>query len=106
MFADLHTSNIEDVDNDISINKKIKVFVGYKNPLKSYAKYGDIIWFPCGMFILTAASISRSTSGWNISITGKDKMCLLDGTVGGTLPASTTFHEKEILLNDSGDYEI
>lgn len=105
MLASIDNSNLEDIDNEISINKKIKVLIGYDNPLKSYKNYGDIIWFPCGLFILSSANISRSTSGWNISITGKDKMCLLDGTAGGTLPASVTFHESLVQL-DNGDVEI
>lgn len=105
MLASIDNSNIEDIDNEISINKKIKVLIGYDNPLKSYKNYGDIIWFPCGLFVLSSANISRSTSGWNISITGKDKMCLLDGTAGGTLPASITFHESLVQL-DNGDVEI
>lgn len=105
MLASIDNSNLEDIDNEISINKKIKVLIGYDNPLKSYKNYGDIIWFPCGLFVLSSANISRSTSGWNISITGKDKMCLLDGTAGGTLPASVTFHESLVQL-DNGDVEI
>lgn len=105
MLASIDNSNLEDIDNEISINKKIKVLIGYDNPLKSYQNYGDIIWFPCGLFVLSSANISRSTSGWNISITGKDKMCLLDGTAGGTLPASITFHESLVQL-DNGDVEI
>ena len=105
MLASIDNSNLEDIDNEISINKKIKVLIGYDNPLKSYKNYGDIIWFPCGLFVLSSANISRSTSGWNISITGKDKMCLLDGTAGGTLPASITFHETLVQL-DNGDVEI
>ena len=105
MFASIDNSNLEDIDNEISINKKIKVLIGYDNPLKSYKDYGNIIWFPCGLFVLSSANISRSTSGWNISITGKDKMCLLDGTAGGTLPASVTFHESLVQL-DNGDVEI
>lgn len=105
MLASIDNSNLEDIDNEISINKKIKVLIGYDNPLKSYKDYGDIIWFPCGLFVLSSANISRSTSGWNISITGKDKMCLLDGTAGGTLPASVTFHESLVQL-DNGDVEI
>ena len=105
MLADEHNSNIEDIDNEISINKKVKVLVGYTNPLKSYAHYGDIIWFPCGVFVLSSASVSRSTSGWNISISGKDKMCLLDGSAGGIFPASITFHENYI-QKDNGDIEI
>lgn len=105
MLASIDNSNLEDIDNEISINKKIKVLIGYDNPLKSYKNYGDIIWFPCGLFVLSSANISCSTSGWNISITGKDKMCLLDGTAGGTLPASITFHESLVQL-DNGDVEI
>ena len=53
MLASFENSNIEDIENEISINKKVKILVGYKNPLKSYAHYGDIIWFPCGMFVLS-----------------------------------------------------
>ena len=100
MLADETNSNLENIDNEISINKKVRVYVGYKNPLKSYAQYGDIIWFKCGMYVLSSANISRSTSGWTISISGKDKMCLLDGTVGGTFPASVTFHESYIYDNE------
>nr|DAN98166.1 MAG TPA: protein of unknown function (DUF5047) [Caudoviricetes sp.] len=96
MLANENNSDIENIDNEISINKKVKVFVGYNNPLKSYARYGDIIWFPCGLFVLSNASAARSTSGWTISISGKDKMCLLDGTAGGTFPGSITFHESYI----------
>ena len=105
MLSSIENSNLEDIDNEISINKKIKILIGLDNPLKEYSQYGDIIWFPCGVFVISSASINRSTNGWTISITGKDKMCLLDGSVGGILPASTTFHESLIAL-DNGDIEI
>lgn len=105
MLANEQNSNLENIDNEISINKKVKIMIGYNNPMKSYAHYGDIIWFPCGLFVLSSANISRSTSGWNISISGKDKMCLLDGTAGGVFPASITFHESYI-YQKNGDIEI
>lgn len=105
MLASIDTDNIEDIDNDISIKRKIKVFIGYSNPLKEYQDYGEIIWFPCGLFIITQASVSRSITGWNISIQGKDKMALLDGTAGGTFPASITFHESYI-EEDNGDITV
>lgn len=99
MLASADNSNIEDVNNDIAINKKIKVEIGLKNPFRD--QYSDeIIWFPKGLYVISSASISRSTSGWNISITAKDKGCLLDGTAGGTLPASTIFHDREIVEDD------
>lgn len=105
MLATFANNDIGNIENEISINKKVKVQIGYDNPIKGYEKYGKIVWFPCGVFILSSASTSRSTSGWNISITGKDKMCQLDGTVGGTLPASVTFNERWIELENE-DVEI
>lgn len=94
MYADEQINQLENIDNLISINKKFKVYIGYENKIKKWKdKYGDICWFPLGLYLVSDASISRSSSGVNISVTGKDKMCLLDGSVGGMLPASVTFHE-------------
>lgn len=98
-------SNITNLDNLIALNKKMKVFIGYKNLVNGYEKYGDIIWFKCGMYIISDASVSSSTSGATISVKGSDKMVMLNGDVGGTLPASVTFHEKYELL-DNGDIKI
>lgn len=92
MAAAEDNNDLTNIDNYISINKKIKVELGLKNPFK-YNQYEDILWFPIGIFVLSTANLSRSTSGYNISITGKDKMSKLDGTVGGTLPSTVTFHE-------------
>ena len=102
MLADPRTSDLENLDNEISLNKKIKVYTGYLNPFK---KYNNILWFPCGMYVVATANVNRSTSGWSISLTAKDKMVLLDGTAGGTLPASVTFHESYI-YNDDGSVTI
>lgn len=63
------------------LHTKIKVFIGMKNNINS--KYDDIIWFPQGIYILTSFSTSQSTTGWTVSLSGKDKMCLLNGEVGG-----------------------
>lgn len=93
--ANAFNNNLEDIDNEISLNKKIKVYVGSRNPLRKYASYGDIVWFPCGLYLVATANISKGTNNWSISISGKDKMVKLDGTVGGTLPASVTLNEKE-----------
>lgn len=105
MLANLENNSIDTLDNDISINKKVKILIGLDNSIKDYQHYGEIIWFPQGIFIISQVSVSRSTSGWTISISGKDKMCLLDGTVGGVLPACVTFHERLTYL-DNGDIEI
>lgn len=95
MFARANENNLVNLDNIISLNKKIKVEVGYKNTLISYKDiYPSVIWFPCGTYVVSSANISTSTTGCTISIQGKDKMAMLDGTAGGTLPASVVFHER------------
>ena len=86
--------DLENLDYIISLNKKIKVFIGYKNTIDN--KYDDIIWFPCGLFYINNPSSTRSISGWTINFTGQDKMVMLNGTVGGVLPASVTFNETYI----------
>lgn len=105
MLASFENSKIDNIDNEISINKKVQAFIGLDNTVKGYENYGSIVWFPLGVYILSSANISRNTSGWTISISGKDKMCRLDGTCGGTLPGSTTFHER-LIYDDDGTYVI
>lgn len=91
--------DIENINNEISINKKVKIEIGYDNPF--YQDTGERIqWFKCGIYILTSASTSRSTSGYTISLSGKDKMCMLDGSCGGTLHSAVVFHEREVELED------
>lgn len=87
-------NDITNAENLLSLKTKVKVYVGLKNPLKSYANYGDIIWFKQGLFVCSNVQFTRSSNGYTIAIQGRDKMSLLDGSMGGTLPASTTFHEK------------
>ena len=97
MLCNPELAKLENIDNEIAINKKIRVEIGYDNPLKSYQKYGDRIWFPCGVFVISSVSMNRSTSGWTISITGKDKMVLLNGNIGGTFFGATTLSKKKYL---------
>ena len=98
MVAKPEIANIENLDNEIAINKKVKVYIGR-------LVENDIMWFNCGFYVISSASVNQSTSGWTISISGKDKMALLDGTAGGTLPTAVTFHEIFEDLGD-GNYKI
>lgn len=95
MIVNEMNSNVESLHNEIAINKKIKVEIGYKNNVSGYEHYGDIVWFPQGVYIISSVNISKTTSSYTITIQGKDKMVKLDGTVGGIIPAITTFHEME-----------
>lgn len=106
MAIDNSVANITDIENQISINKKVKVEVGLKNPFPHQSTVQEeIIWFPQGIYVLSSANSSRGTNSWTLSITAKDKMCLLDGTAGGTFPASIVFHERDI-KNPDGSITI
>ena len=98
-------NDINNIENIISINKKVKIEVGLENPFEDYKYYGDIIWFPLGTYVINQATTSTTASSANISISGKDKMCMLDGTCGGTLPSAVTFHETQH-EDDNGDIFI
>ena len=93
-------NNITNINHFLSLNKKVKVEIGFKNTTKKYLDY-EIIWFPIGTYVIITPSISHSTSGTSVSLQLKDKMCLLNGEVGGVLPASVTFSEMEY-VNEEG----
>ena len=71
------------------LNTKFKLEVGVQNFINP--DYPDIIWFKQGIYLITGFNTSRSTSNFSISISGKDKMCLLNGEVGGSLESSVDF---------------
>ena len=96
MVVDKDTFNISELDSLISINKKIKLYTGYRNFIGGYEHYGEIVWFPLGTYVIVSPSISNSISGTTINITAKDKMCLMNGEVSGKLPAPVSLHEKFI----------
>lgn len=93
--VDGNSYTVEDGDMDFAINKKIFLEVGIKNDTDEFEDY-PILWFPQGIFFISNFSISTSaTSSVNISLSLKDKMCMLNGDVGGTIPATTIFDEVD-----------
>lgn len=107
--------NISDVKNLIAIDKKVQINIGITNPFylrnvdrfntdkdNRYSLYGDILWFPQGVFIITKANSSMRANGSQIQINFVDKMALLNGTCGGVLPASVSFHEL-LIIDDNGN---
>ena len=86
-----------------TLNTKFKLEIGVLNTIDS--QYPDIIWFKQGIYLITSFSTSHSTNNFTISISGKDKMCLLNGEIGGTINSSTTFDtiREE---NKDGEWEI
>jgi hypothetical protein len=70
-------------------NNKFKLEIGLKNSIDK--KYPDIVWFDMGIYVITSFSKSKNTGTMNISISGKDKMCRLNGEVSGNIAMTTDF---------------
>lgn len=95
--------NIEDSEMDFAINKKVFIEIGVKNYSQEYPEY-PILWFPQGVFFISTANVTSSASSTvNISLTLKDKMCGLNGEVGGTFQATTILDEQDT-QSPSGQY--
>ena len=106
------TCSISLISKAININNlcwtlynKFKLEIGVKNNIKTIInnegvlwgeKYqDDICWFPQGIFIITNFNSTISVNSYTISINGQDKGCLLNGSVGGSLPSTVDFGVEE-----------
>ena len=99
IIASEHENDLTNVDNLLSLKKKVKVEVGFLNTTNQYKDF-DVIWYPLGIYVIINPSISHGSDGVTISLQLKDKMCLLNGECGGVIPASTTFNEYETVDED------
>lgn len=89
------TNEEEDVpflQNLFFFNNRIKLEIGFTNTLDKYTEY-KTIWFPLGTYIISKPSVTNNSGGVNVSLTLNDKMVLLDGSGGGTIPSAVDFHE-------------
>lgn len=98
LVEETEDNDLMNIDNLLSINKKIKIEIGIENIIDS--RYDNIIWFKQGIFIINQPSISHNSQGIVVSLTCKDKMCLLNGECGGGLPASVIFDSYNQINKD------
>ena len=91
--------NVTEITNLISMNKKVRMEIGFTNFTSKYTTY-DKIWFPLGTFVIKSANVAKNNSGINISLTLNDKCALLNGDIGGVIPAATVFSELESFNSD------
>lgn len=90
--------NVDSLEMDFALNKKIFIEIGIENKTDKYKDW-PILWFPQGVFLITDFALnSSSTSAVNLNISFKDKMCLLNGDIGGKLPASVRFDMMDTQL--------
>lgn len=71
------------------LTTRVKIEIGLENNLVEYPDYPPIIWFPQGVYIITDFKTSNQVNNYTITLSGKDKMCLLNGDVGGNFNAET-----------------
>lgn len=94
LIAEQAENDLTNVNSLISINKKISLEVGFLNTFNQYKDY-DIIWFPLGIFVIAAPTITHNVSSVTISLSLKDKMCLLNGEFGGIISSSINVNEVD-----------
>ena len=99
-IAEEGENNLSNIDNLLSINKRVKLSIGLENNIDN--KYDKIIWFKQGIFIINSLSLSHSATSVSINLNLKDKMCLLNGEAGGNLPTSVTFDSYD-QLDENGN---
>ena len=76
-----------------ALNNKFKLEIGVENTIDQ--NYPNILWFKQGTYVFTSLSMSVTANNFTVSLNGKDKMCLLNGEVGGAINASTDFGQLE-----------
>ena len=106
MFIDENSeyAQLTNLNNIFSLNRKVRMEIGLKNTTDKYLEY-PIIWYPQGVYVMINPSLSRSSGGVTIQLTLKDKMCLLNGEVGGVISASTQFDRYDT-IDDTGAWII
>ena len=87
-----------------SVSNKFTLEIGVKNTINS--NYPEIIWFKQGVFVITSFSSTLTQNNFSISISGKDKMCLLNGDMGGNLPASIDFGKMDTYTKEYSKIEF
>lgn len=92
--------DVNDLRMDFALNKKIFIEIGVKNKTDRFPEW-PILWFPQGVFFINSISFNSATSSAvNLTLQLKDKMCLLNGDVGGKLPATIQFDTMTTQLAD------
>lgn len=97
LMVDKALSNITNADNQISINKRIKLEIGIQN---GALLNQDIYWYNLGIYQITDANCQYNSSGLKISLSLKDKMCLLNGECGGIITNPMIHSPIDVIKED------
>ena len=81
------TDTLDISDYYWTLKTKFKVQIGVKNTITDIP---NIIWFDQGVYVISSFSSAYSSNGYTVNISGKDKMCMLNGELGGTINSSAS----------------
>jgi hypothetical protein len=81
---------LSDVDGDLDGHPNI-----------TYDQDRQIFWFNLGEYVCSSYSVSQSTNSLTINISGKDKMCLLNGEIGGKIESTVDFGTFDQVAEDN-----
>lgn len=79
----------------LALNRKVKISKGLRNDIDD--RYGKIIGYRQGVFVISQIAVNHAGSAITVTMSCKDKMCLLNGDCGGKLPTSVTFDSYDQL---------
>ena len=97
-------NNTEITDVYWAFKNQFKLEIGVENTID--IRYPAIIWFPQGQFVINNFTKTQNNNGSiNIQISGQDKMCLLNGSLGGTLTEEVDFGTVEEIQSDGSVIE-
>ena len=119
IFAEEKENNLANIDNLFAINKKCILQLGIVNKVPNYIyktidektekaelhtinyqnQYGNIIWFPLGVYVMFNPAVAHAITGVTISMNLKDKMCLLNGDLGGEIHSAVDFGSQDQLID-------
>ena len=91
LAASTNDYSVTDIRSIISVEKRVKIEIGIENMSLNNNYTQPILWFPLGIYIIKSANISYAVQNYSISISLSDKMCLLNGEIGGIIINNTTF---------------
>lgn len=94
--------DLDITDTYWAFDNKFKLEIGLQNDIDS--NYPEVIWFEQGVYIINSFSKSRSTTSLSISISGQDKMCRLNGTIGGSIPSEVDFGTEQLIDADGNTH--
>lgn len=90
------------------LKTKIKIYIGIRNSYTFDYGTDGVVYFDLGTYVLTDLSIQHNVNNRTITFSGRDRMCMLNGELGGTFmldteldkdPDGNTLTLDEIVIN-------